>query len=66
MDLVQRQAAVMQGEHSFGGAEKTLVPDDKLKIQIAGPSAEILLFAGPPVGKKWTVVINVFVKEEPE
>ena len=65
MQLVGREAATIQGDHSFGSTEKTLVYEDKLKLQIAGPSSEILLFEGPPEGKKWTVVINVFVKEEP-
>lgn len=63
MELLLRTAPSIQGDHSFGSAEKTLVYDSKLKLQITGPDAEVILFAGPPLGKKWKVVINVFVKE---
>lgn len=63
MELFPRTAPVIRGEHSFGSAEKTLVVDSKLKLQITGPGAEILLFDGPPAGKNWVVVLNLFVRE---
>lgn len=63
MDLILRTAPSMQGEHSFGSAEKTLIHNSNIKIQITGPGAEVLLFTGPPPGKKWITVINVFVRE---
>ena len=66
MELTLRTAPEMQGEHSFGSAEKTLIRNSKLKLQITGPDAEVMLFAGPPEGKKWVVAINVFVKETEE
>lgn len=53
----------MEGDHYYGGSEKTLIYDSKLKLQITGPGAETLLFEGPPTGKKWKIVINVYVKE---
>lgn len=63
IELILRSAPTIRGDHYFGSAEKTLVHDSKLKLQLTGPDAEVLLFEGPPEGKKWAVVINVFVKE---
>ncbi len=63
MDLIPRSAPTIEGDHSFGSAEKTITHDSKLKLQITGPDAEVLLFEGPPVGKKWVVVLNVFVRQ---
>ena len=66
MELIPQSGPTIQGDHSFGSAEKTLVHNSKLKLQITGPDAEVMLFAGPPEGKKWVVAINVFVKETEE
>lgn len=63
MELIPRTAPSIQGDHSFGSAEKTLEYDSKLKIQITGPDADVILFEGPASGKKWKAVINVFIKE---
>lgn len=63
MELIPRTAPAMEGDHYYGGSEKTLIYDSKLKLQITGPGAETLLFEGPPAGKKWKIVINVYVKE---
>ena len=35
----------------------------KLKVQKAGPGAEVLLDAGPESGKVWDIDVNVIVKE---
>ena len=63
MELIPRSAPTIQGDHSFGSAERTIAYDSKLKLQITGPDAEALLFEGPPVGKKWIMVLNLFVRE---
>ena len=63
MQLLPRTAPTIEGEHSFGSAEKTLSQDNKIKIQITGAGPEVLLLEGPPAGKQWLVVLNVFVRE---
>ena len=64
MELILRTGPTIEGDHSFGSAEKTLNYDSKLKLQITGPDSDMILFEGPPEGKKWTAVLNVFIKEE--
>ena len=63
MILKPQTAPVFQGEHYLGKSQRTLNYDSKLKIQTTGPGADTIFFEGPPEGKKWTVRINVFVKE---
>lgn len=63
MELTLRTGPTIQGDHSFGSAEKTLNYDSKLKLQITGPEADMILFEGPPEGKKWKLILNVFIKE---
>ena len=63
MELIVKTFPTYTGEVSVGNAEKVLVPNDQLKIQIVGPSQENILLEGPPAGKNWLVTISVFVKE---
>lgn len=63
IELIPCPSPTIQGDHYFGSAEKTISPISKLKIQTTGPGEEVLIFQGPATGKKWILVLNVFVRE---
>lgn len=44
----------------------TLTPPSKIKIQITGPGAQILLDDAPPTGKVWHVLVRVEASETDE
>lgn len=47
-----------------GGSETiTLTPPNKLKLQITGPGASVILDEVPPDGKTWTVLLRVDIVE---
>ena len=46
------------------GTQIVVVPyPGELKIQTTGPGATVLLQAGPPSGKSWTVSVSIHIKE---
>lgn len=63
MELIPRTAPTVHGDHYFGSAERTISSPSQLKLQTTGPDEEVLLLEGPPTGKKWLLVLNVFVRE---
>ncbi len=56
----------IQGDHTKGQAVRTISNPSQIRLQVTGPEEEVLHFQGPPVGKKWTVTLNVFIQETDE